>query len=148
MLHKELCVNHNPDGKITEEFIWIEDCQTTLNILKEKLVSSLIIVYPDWNKMFHVHIDALGITLGAVLAQPRERNMDHSMYYASRNLSTAERNYTTTEREALAMVYSLQNLRHYLLGVPFKFFTHHSTLKYLVNKSKLEGRICQWLLLF
>lgn len=98
--------------------------------------------------MFHVHIDALGIELGAVLAQLGEKNMDHLVYYVSRKLSTAERNYTTTEREALTMVYCLQKFRHYLLGAPLKFFIDHSTLKYLVNKPVLEGRICRWLLLF
>jgi len=51
--------------------------------------------------MFHVHINTSSIALGTVLTQPGEKNMDHSVYYASRKLSNAERNYTTTEREAL-----------------------------------------------
>lgn len=135
-------------SKKIEAFMWTETCQATLNKLKEKLVSSPILVYPDWNKNFHVFIDASGIAIGAVLAQPRERNMDHPIYFTSRKLSTTEKNYTTTERAALAMLYSLQNFRHYLLGAPFKFFTNHSTLKYLVNKLVLEGRICRRLLLF
>jgi hypothetical protein len=46
------------------------------------------------------------------------------------------------------MVYALQKFRHYLLGEHFKIFTDHYALKYLVNKAMLEGRICQWLLLF
>jgi hypothetical protein len=46
------------------------------------------------------------------------------------------------------MIYALQKIRHYLSGSRFKFFTDHSTLKYLVNKLVLEGRICRWLLLF
>jgi hypothetical protein len=46
------------------------------------------------------------------------------------------------------MVYALQKFRHYLLGKHFKMFTDHSTLKYLVNKPVLGGRICRWLLLF
>jgi hypothetical protein len=46
------------------------------------------------------------------------------------------------------MVYSLHKFRHYLLGKHFKMFTDHSTLKYLVNKPVLGGRICRWLLLF
>lgn len=74
--------------------------------------------------------------------------MDHPVYYACKKLSIAGRNYTTIEREALAMVYSLQNFRHYLLGAPFKLFKDHFALKYLVNKPVLEGRICRWLLLF
>ena len=46
------------------------------------------------------------------------------------------------------MVYALQKFRHYLLGSHFKMFTDHSTLKYLVNKPVLGGRICRWLILF
>jgi hypothetical protein len=46
------------------------------------------------------------------------------------------------------MVYALQNFRHHLVGKHFKMFTDHSTLKYLVNKVVLGGRICRWLLLF
>lgn len=75
------------------------------------------------------------------MAQPGERNLDHPIYFASRKLSTIEKNYIETEREALAMAYSLQKFRHYLLGSPFKFFTYHSTLKYMVKKLVLEGRI-------
>jgi hypothetical protein len=74
--------------------------------------------------------------------------MDHPIYFASRKLSQAKRNYTTTEREGLAMIYALHKFRHELLGSHFKFFTGHSALKYLVNKPMLEGRICRWLLLF
>ena len=57
-------------------------------------------------------------------------------------------NYTTTERESLAMVYALQKFRHYLLGGHFKMFTDHFALKNLVNKPVLGRRICRWLLLF
>ena len=46
------------------------------------------------------------------------------------------------------MVYALQKFRHYLLGSHFKMFTDHSTLKYLVNKPVLGGRICRWLIIF
>jgi hypothetical protein len=46
------------------------------------------------------------------------------------------------------MVYSLHKFRNYLLGKHFKLFTNHSSLKYLVNKPVLGGRICRWLLLF
>jgi hypothetical protein len=54
----------------------------------------------------------------------------------------------TTEREYLAMVYALHKFRHYLLGKQFKMFTDHSTLKYLVKRIVLGGRICIWILLF
>lgn len=84
-------------------------CQAALNILKEKLVSDPILVYPNWNNQFHVHIDASGIALGAVLAQPGEGNLDHLIYFELRKLLTIEKSYIMTKREALAMVYSFQS---------------------------------------
>jgi hypothetical protein len=74
--------------------------------------------------------------------------LDHLIEFASRKLLDSKQNYNTTEREVLAMVYSLQKFGHYLLGKKFKMFTNHSSLKYLVNKPVLGGRICRWLLLF
>ena len=112
------------------------------------MVTAPILVFPDWDKPFHVHVDASAIALGIVLTQPGDRGIDHPITYSRRKLSTTEKNYTTTEREGLAMVYALQKFRHYLLGAPFKMFTDHSALKYLVNKPVLGGRICRWLLLF
>lgn len=74
--------------------------------------------------------------------------MDHPIAFSSRRLSKAEKNYSTTEREGLAMVYVLHRFRHYLMGGHFKMYTEHSALKYLVNKLELGGRIYKWLLIF
>jgi hypothetical protein len=112
------------------------------------MVTAPILVFPDWSREFHVHVDVSSIALGEVLAQPGEGEIDHPLSFSSRKLSTAEINYTTTEREGLAMVYALQKFCHYLLGGHFKMFTDHFALKYLVNKLVLGGRICRWLLLF
>jgi hypothetical protein len=79
--------------------------------------------------------------LGVVMEQPREGDIDHPLAFPSRKLSTTEINYTTIQREGLAMVYVLQKFRHYLLGGHFKMSTDHSMLKYLVNKPMLGGRI-------
>lgn len=57
----------------------------------------------------------------------------------SRKLSKAENNYSTTEREGLAMVYALYKFKYYLLGGHFKMYTDHYALKYLVNKLVLGG---------
>ena len=68
--------------------------------------------------------------------------------HSSKKLNKAERNYSTTEREALGMVFALQKYRHFLLDNPFIFYTDHQALKYLVNKPLHHGRICRWVLLF
>ena len=71
------------------------------------MVTVPILIFPDWKKEFHVHVDASSIALGVVLAQPGAGQIDHPISFASRKLSTVEKNYTTTEREGLAMVYAL-----------------------------------------
>ena len=79
------------------KFEWTPECQESLDILKEKMVTTPILVFPDQNKEFHVHVDASSIALGIVLAQSGVGNIDHPIAFASRKLSTVENNYTTTE---------------------------------------------------
>ena len=83
-----------------------------------------------------------------MLAQEGEGEIYHPVAFSSRKLSTTEKNYTTTEREGLAMVYALQKYRHYLLGGHFRMYIDHSALRYHVNKLVSGGRIYRWLLLF
>ena len=72
-----------------------------------------------------MHIDASNFSIGAILAQLGEKNMDFPISYASRQLNSVERNYTTTEREGLGMVYAVKKFCHYLLANKFVFFTDH-----------------------
>ena len=125
--------------KKDDAFEWNQECQGSFDTLKAKMASTPILVFPDWNKEFHVHVDASSVALGVVLAQPGEGDLDHSIAYSSRKLSFVEQNYTMTEREGLAMVYALQMFRHYLLGRHFKMFIDHSYFQYLVNNSVLGG---------
>ena len=112
------------------------------------MVTTPILVFPYWENTLHVHVDASTIALGSILAHLGPGDLDHLIAFASRKLWELEKNYNTTKREGLAMVYELQKFRHYLLGKHFNMFTDHSSLKYLVNKPVLGGRICRWLLLF
>ena len=61
-------------------------------------------------------MDASNVAIGALLSQKDDKNFDHPIYYASRQLVAAEQNYSTTKREAWGMVYSIQKFLHYLLG--------------------------------
>ena len=116
--------------------------------MKENMVIALILVFPDWKKEFHVHVNASCITLREILTQVGGEDLDHPIAFTRSRLSKAKKNYSTTECKGIAMVYVLQKYRHYLLGGHFKMYTDHSALKYLVNKPMLGGRICRWLLLF
>ena len=76
-------------------FIWTEECERSFQKLKECLTIAPILKSPDWNVIFHVHIDASNFAIGAILAQPGEKNMDFPLSYSSRQLNNAEQNYTT-----------------------------------------------------
>ena len=70
--------------------------------------------------------------------------MDFPISYASRQMNSAECNYTMTEREGLSMVYAVKKFRHYLLANKFVFFVDHQARLYLVNKPCAIGRIVRW----
>ena len=77
-------------------------------LLKRKLVEAPILKFPNWSKKFHVHIDASALAVDAILTQPTDDATNHPNAYTSRKLNKVERNYLTTKREALGMVFSLQ----------------------------------------
>ena len=54
------------------------------------MVTTPILVFPDWEKTFHVHVDASAIALGAILAQPRVGDLDYLIAFATRKLSDSE----------------------------------------------------------
>ena len=68
------------------------------------------------------------------------------VYYASKTLNEAQRNYTTTEKEMLEVVYALETFRAYLVGSDIIVFTDHSALKYLLTKKNAKARLIRWVL--
>ena len=90
--------------------------------------------------------DANDLAIGAVLGK-REDRKPHVVYYASKTLNEVQRNYTTTEKELLAMVYALDKFRAYLVGSNIVIFTDHSALKYPLTKQNAKARLIRWVLL-
>ena len=91
---------------------WTPECTEAFHVLKERLVTAPILIPPCWTKRFHVYVDASSVAIGSILSQKNDKGYDHPIYYASRQMVSAERNYTVTEREALGMIYSVQKFRH------------------------------------
>ncbi|XP_021834473.1 uncharacterized protein LOC110774242, partial [Prunus avium] len=128
------------------EFNFDSSCLEAFNVLKEKLTSAPIIVAPDWDLPFEIMCDASDYAVGAVLGQRRNKLL-HVIYYASRTLNDAQRNYTTTEKELLAVIFSLDKFRSYLIGAKVIVYTDHSALKYLLSKKDAKPRLIRWVLL-
>ena len=98
-------------------------------------MSAPIIQPPDWSLPFELMCDASDYAVGAVLGQ-RKENKSSVVYYESKTLNPAQRNYTTTEKEMLAVVFALDKFHPYLVGTQTTVFTDHSALKFLLSKNK------------
>ncbi|RVW61754.1 Retrovirus-related Pol polyprotein from transposon 17.6 [Vitis vinifera] len=141
-LSKPLCELLAKDAK----FIWDERCQNSFDQLKKFLTTTPIVRAPNWQLPFELMCDASDFAIGAVLGQ-REDGKPYVIYYASKTLNEAQRNYTTTEKELLAVVFALDKFRAYLVGSFIIVFTDHSALKYLLTKQDAKARLIRWILL-
>ncbi|RVW33136.1 Retrovirus-related Pol polyprotein from transposon opus [Vitis vinifera] len=110
-ISKPLCELLVKDAK----FVWDQKCQKSFEELKQFLTTAPIVRAPNWKLPFEVMCDASDLAMGAVLGQ-REDGKPYVIYYASKTLNEAQRNYTTTEKELLAVVFALDKFRAYLVG--------------------------------
>ena len=128
------------------KFEWDLECQQKFEELKAYLTTAPIVRAPNWQLPFEVMCDASDLAIRAVLGQ-RAEGKPYLVYYASKTLNEAQRNYNTTEKELLAVVYAMDKFRSYLIGVEIIIFTDHSTLKYLLTKKNSKARLIRWVLL-
>ncbi|XP_016648291.1 PREDICTED: uncharacterized protein LOC103326881 [Prunus mume] len=128
------------------EFEFNEACLAAFNKLKELLTSAPVIQPPDWNFPFELMCDASDYAVGAVLGQ-KVHNVPHAIYYASRTLNDAQLNYSTTEKELLAVIFALEKFRSYLIGTKVIVFSDHAALRYLFQKKDAKPRLIRWTLL-
>ncbi|GJT70516.1 reverse transcriptase domain-containing protein, partial [Tanacetum coccineum] len=127
-------------------FIFSEDCILAFQTLKKKLTEAPILIAPNWDQPFEIMCDASDYAIGAVLGQRIEKHF-RPIHYASKTMTEAESNYTTTEKEMLAVVYAFEKFRSYLIMNKSVVYTDHSALKYLFNKKDAKARLLRWVLL-
>lgn len=122
---------------------WNNECDDAFQKIKERLVSAPLLRCPDYTKPFSVQCDASSFGLGAVLTQNIDGE-EHVICFLSRSLTKQERNYTTTERECLAVLFAVEKLRMYLEGVHFTVITDHHSLTWLHKLKDPVGRLARW----
>eukprot|EP00731_Ephydatia_muelleri_P035936 Em0180g3a len=136
---------HKLTRKTEGGFKWNSECQNAFQHLKHLLVSPPILAYPQFQLPFVVTLDASSCAIGAVLSQEHEGE-EKVIAYWSRQLSKAEQNYSTIEREALAVVAAVKEFFPYLYGKSFNLLTDHNPLTSLRGLKDTGGRITRWLL--
>ncbi|KAK1588944.1 hypothetical protein Q3G72_028877 [Acer saccharum] len=128
------------------EFEVTEECMVAFNTLKSALTTAPVIIPPNWELPFELMCDASDYAIGAVLGQ-RVDKVPHAIYYASRTLNDAQLNYSTTEKELLAVVFALEKFRTYLVGAKVIVYSDHAALRHLLQKKDAKPRLIRWILL-
>nr|GEV68892.1 hypothetical protein [Tanacetum cinerariifolium] len=124
----------------------VKDCIKALQTLKKKLMEAPILIAPNWDLPFELMCDASDFAIGAVLGQRHEKHFK-PIHYASKTMNDVKSNYTTTEKEMLAVVYAFEKFRSYLIMNKSIVYTDHSALKYLFAKKDAKARLLRWVLL-
>jgi hypothetical protein len=127
-------------------FDFDEKCLATFRTLKSALVSAPIIQPLDWSQPFEIMCDASDYAVGAVLGQRKEGRV-HAVYYASLTINEAQLNYATTENELVAVVFTFEKFRSYILNSKVIVYTDHTAIKYLLAKKDAKPHLIHWILL-
>ncbi|XP_015955491.1 uncharacterized protein LOC107479905 [Arachis duranensis] len=131
---------------VDNPLIFDDNCKHAFETLKKKLTTTPIITPPEWELPFKLMCDASDVAIGTVLEQKKDK-LHHVIYYASKMLNEAHKNYTTIEKGLLAIVYAFDKFRQYLIGSKVVVYTNHIALKYLMSKQDAKPRLIRWVLL-
>ena len=101
---------------------------------------------PYWDKEFEIMCDASDYAMGVVLGQKTNKTF-RAIYYSIKNFNEAKENYSTTEKEILAMVFACEKFRPYILGSHVIVHTDHAEIRYLLAKKNAKPRLIIWVLL-
>nr|GEU80405.1 reverse transcriptase [Tanacetum cinerariifolium] len=127
-------------------FIFSEDCIKSFQMLKKKLTEAPILIALNWDLPFELMCDASDFAIGAILGKRHEKNFK-PIHYASKTMTDAESNYTTTEKKMVAVVYAFEKFMSYLIMNKSIVHTNHFALKYLFAKKDAKTRLLRWVLL-
>jgi hypothetical protein len=90
--------------------------------------------------------DSSDYAVGVVLGQRKEGRV-HAVYYVSKTLNEVVLNYGTTEKELLAVVFSFEKFRSYIVNLKVIVYTDHAAIKYLLAKKDAKPRLIHWIVL-
>ncbi len=116
----------------SRKFDWNARCDHAFTAVKD-LCNAPVLSAPDFTRSFQLNVDASAVGAGGVLMQEDDSGIEHPVSYFSKKFSKCQRNYSTIEKEALALVLALRHFEVYLGGhcSPIKVYTDHNPLVFL-----------------
>lgn len=116
---------------------------TKFRRFKGILLNPPILSHPNYQLPFEIHTDASRYGIGAILVQQSEGG-ERVISYVSRLLSSAEFNYSVSEKECLALVWATEKFKTFIWGNRVRILTDHHALCWLLKKKNLAGRLARW----
>jgi len=132
------------DINTKKKFVFTEEAEKAMEILKQKLTHAPVLVLPDMKLPFVLHADASGRATAGVLQQDQTGKGLQPLGYLSTKMTAAEKNYAVREQELLAVMHALRHWRHLLLGKKFTVHSDHNSLRYLMTQPTMKGRHARW----
>src|SRR6267143_1384874 len=131
--------------KPKEVLEWSKQAIANFEEIKRLLADDCELFLPDMTKHFTIRTDASDVGIGAVLLQHDDATQAmRPVWYASRQLNKAERNYSTTHRECLGVIYGVRQFKQYIEFTQFTIETDHQALKWLMALKDPSGRLARW----
>lgn len=134
-------ISSNEDPK---KLLWKEECEEAFDKLRSCLSSEKVLILPDFTKQFILDTDACNIGVGALLGQ-LINGVIRPVAYFSKHLSPAQKRYSTTQKELLAIVLSCEHFHQYLYGKSFEVFSDHQPLSWVLSNKKLNS-MARWII--
>lgn len=129
------------------KFIWTAKETETFEKVKELFIKTNTLTYPDYNKEFYLECDSSNYSIGGHLFQIDENGDKAGIMFISRTLRPSEISYFTTEKELLSILFSLQKVRHIVLGHKINIMTDHQALTFIRTCKLLNPRLTRWILM-
>lgn len=141
--HSKIAAPLNALLKKDQSFTWTPECQTAFDTIKQALVSTPVLGYPDNNKPYILTCDASDFSISYILSQVDDQKREYVIAYGGKSLGDAQRNWTTSEKECYAILNGVDAYRPYLNNSHFTVITDHNALTWL-KTAKHTGRLARW----
>ncbi|GFV72302.1 retrovirus-related Pol polyprotein from transposon opus [Trichonephila clavipes] len=129
--------------RVPDSIPWIEKHDSSFHLLKKALVEAPLLYFPVPDKPYTIHSDASQIGIAACLSQ-KCGDKCYPIVYASQKLSKTQQSWSTIEREAFAIVWSLKKFEVWVFGTEIEFYTDHNPLPYLAKSAPQSARLQRW----